>query len=496
MDIWSQLEHALSDLAAAGNVEVHEDGEWLAELTGSRCEFRRQGKQGLVHMWSAERNLVRRVLRVAELAPGRINLEVQRFGRPKPGRLELLSTDSPRPVGRLTREKFRARFRRLLEEQFPDGCVEALMAAPDLQHSFSGLYTRGLLSEGPRQWAILGVSPAEDPTTADGVLTYGLLWLDWVRRRAEPRAVAGLRLFVPEGRGRMLRHRLEGLASSVVAQIYEFSEVNWRARKTEVSDTGNLESWLTPYREVEATLAEARDAIESVCAQLRSAAALIDASVPPGTREVALRFRGLEFARWKEGRMFFGVGDDSCESSPSRRPQLERLIRRLDLYRSGQSPDANHRFYRAAPERWLETVILGEPLKLDAHLDPRHIYSQVPAFSGADRGVIDLVGVTRDGRLAVIELKASEDIHLPLQAVDYWLRVRQHQREGDFSRYGYFAGITFDEKPPLLWLVSPGLRFHPATDTLLRYLSPEIQITRIGLNETWRRGLQVTFRMS
>lgn len=495
MDVWNQLEHALADLTAAGNVEVHEDGEWLAELTGLHCEFRRQGKQGLVHLWSAERNLVRRVLRVAELGPGHINLEVQRFGRPKPGHLELLSSASPRPAARLTRERFRARFRRLLEEQFPDSHVETLTAAPDLEHSFSGLYTRGLLSEARAQWAILGVSSEEDPTAVDGILTYGLLWLDWARRRTERRAVAGLRLFVPEGRGRMLRQRLHCLASSVVAEIYEFSDVNWRARKIEVADTGNLKSWLTPRREVEATLAAARDAVERVRSFVPSTAEVIDAAVPPGTREVALRFRGLEFARWREGRIFFGVGDDSCELLPSRRPQLEKLIRRLDLHRSSLAPDTNHAFYRATPERWLETLILRDPLRLEARLDPRHVYSQVPAFSGADRGVIDLVGVTRDGRLVVIELKASEDIHLPLQAVDYWLRVRQHHREGDFSRYGYFDGVTFDEKPPLLWLVSPGLRFHPTTDTLLKHLSNEIQITRIGLSESWRRGLQVTFRM-
>ncbi|MFY9529352.1 MAG: hypothetical protein WBC04_11085 [Candidatus Acidiferrales bacterium] len=143
MDTWSELEHALADLVASGNVEVHEDGEWLAQLTGPRCEFRRQGKQGLVHVWSGERNLVRRVLRVAELRPGHIDLEVQRFGRPKPGHLELLAAGSRRPAARLTREKFRARFRRLLEEQFPDARIEALTAAPDLEHSFSGLYTRG-----------------------------------------------------------------------------------------------------------------------------------------------------------------------------------------------------------------------------------------------------------------------------------------------------------------------------------------------------------------
>jgi hypothetical protein len=495
MDSWSELEHALADLVASGNVEVHEDGEWLAQLTGPRCEFRRQGKQGLVHLWSGERNLVRRVLRVADLRPDHIDLEVQRFGRPKPGHLELLAAGSRRPGARLTREKFRARFRRLLEEQFPDAQVEALTAAPDLEHSFSGLYTRGLLLEGRAQWAILGVSPAEDPTAAEGILTCGLLWLDWVRRRTERRAVAGLRLFVPEGRGRTLRHRLGGLGCWVAAEIYEFDDVNWRVRKIEASDAGNLESWLTPRREVEGTLAAARDAVERVRGLVPSAAEFIDAVVPPGTREVALRFRGLEFARWREGRIFFGVRGDSCELFPSRRPQLGKLIRRLDLHRSSSAEDVNHPFYRASPERWLETLILRDPLKLEARLDPQYVYSQVPAISGADRGVIDLIGVTRDGRLVVIELKASEDIHLPLQAVDYWLRVRQHHREGDFSRYGYFAGITFDAKPPLLWLVSPGLRFHPTTDTLLKYLSTEIQITRIGLSESWRRGLQVIFRM-
>jgi hypothetical protein len=94
----------------------------------------------------------------------------------------------------------------------------------------------------------------------------------------------------------------------------------------------------------------------------------------------------------------------------------------------------------------------------------------------------------------VIELKASEDIQMPVQAMDYWLRVRRHQREGDFERYGYFSGKELDPKPPLVWLAAPGLRFHSATDTLLKYFSPEIQVTRIGLNENWRRGLKIIFR--
>ena len=78
-------------------------------------------------------------------------------------------------------------------------------------------------------------------------------------------------------------------------------------------------------------------------------------------------------------------------------------------------------------------------MKLDAQLDSEHFYSQVPALAAGDRGVFDLLGITRKGRLVVIELKASEDIQLPVQAVDYWLRVRRHQREGDFQRIRLFC---------------------------------------------------------
>lgn len=107
------------------------------------------------------------------------------------------------------------------------------------------------------------------------------------------------------------------------------------------------------------------------------------------------------------------------------------MIRQLDLHRSGLCEERGHPLYRAAPERWLETLVMADPAKLDARLDPRYRYSQVPAVA-ADRGLLDLLGVTHDGRLVVIELKASEDIHLPLQAVDYWLRARRHSARAIF----------------------------------------------------------------
>jgi hypothetical protein len=169
-------------------------------------------------------------------------------------------------------------------------------------------------------------------------------------------------------------------------------------------------------------------------------------------------------------------------------------MRDLDTHRRAAARTANHPLYRAAPERWLETLVLHDPACLDAQLDPRHIYSQIPAVAGGDRSVLDLLGVTLRGQLAIIELKASEDIQMPMQAVDYWLRVRRHQQAGDLERSGYFSGLEINAEAPLVWLVAPSLRFHPATDILLRYLAPEIRVTRIGRNENWRHGVKVVLR--
>jgi hypothetical protein len=108
--------------------------------------------------------------------------------------------------------------------------------------------------------------------------------------------------------------------------------------------------------------------------------------------------------------------------------------------------------------------------------------------------MIDVLVVTREGRLAVIELKADEDIHLPLQGIDYWSRVAWHHARGEFQKFGYFAERELSSQPPLLMLVAPCLRVHPATDTLLRYVSPEIDWVLLGIDERWRKDLRVVFR--
>jgi hypothetical protein len=114
--------------------------------------------------------------------------------------------------------------------------------------------------------------------------------------------------------------------------------------------------------------------------------------------------------------------------------------------------------------------------------------------------MLDLLAVNRDGRLAVVELKADEDLHMVLQGLDYWIRVhRAAQSRGadasnDFTRSGYFPGVRLADRSPSLYFVAPALRIHPATETVLRYLSREIEWNLIAVGEDWRRSLQVIWR--
>ena len=492
MDDWAELDRALGEFVRSGAVEVHEDGQWLAGLADLQYEMRRAGKEPLVHLWSDEKNLTRRVKRLKEQTADRIVLEVHRLGRSKPGRLEFLRTDSPRPAGRITREQFRARFDRMLAEAFPDGHSESLSAAPDLEHSFSGMYVRGRMHEGASDWAFLAASPSENGTAIDGMLAFGLLWLDWTRGHSEKRAVEGLRLFVPEGGSRILRERVLALSPIARTEIYEFSEPDSQMKKIDPADAGNLDSSLISRRDVESTLAAARDWLARIRAMIPGTADAIETRVPSKTSELVFSFRGLEFARWTREGLLFGIGEATEKLTTTKIPALESDLRQLDLHRNSLAADTKNYFYRAAPERWLETLVLEDPSRLDAQLDPKFLYSQVPALSGGDRGVLDLLGVTRpvgDNRIESFGRYSDADSGRGLLAASAPPSAR-----GRLSAFRIFQRNRSGSEAPLVWLVAPGLRFHSATEILLKYLSPEIQISRIGVNENWRRGIKIVFR--
>ncbi|HEY6386096.1 MAG TPA: hypothetical protein VIX91_10480 [Candidatus Acidoferrum sp.] len=173
---------------------------------------------------------------------------------------------------------------------------------------------------------------------------------------------------------------------------------------------------------------------------------------------------------------------------------MKNLLQQLENHRHPLATETRRALYRAQPERWLEALVCEDVTRVDVSLDSRFVCAQVFAHAGGEHGILDLLTVTRSGRLAILELKASEHIHLLLQAAGYWLRIRRLLEQRDFARYGYFPGIALQAAPPLVYLLAPALRFHPSTDTLLRFLSPDLGSTRVGLAENWRRGSHVVLR--
>jgi hypothetical protein len=246
--------------------------------------------------------------------------------------------------------------------------------------------------------------------------------------------------------------------------------------------------------------------------------------VPPAARdrvevqassasEVGLHLHGLEFARVRHGfaaRSFsredeitFGAGANETPLTEESEGMCRELLTRLFASRR---PDGAHTdpLFRMQPERWLEAELRVGIAELLPGLRGDLLYSQVPALSTGDRGMLDLLTLDRNGRLAVIELKAGEDLHLPLQALDYWIRVRALNADRQpghggrllsaFERQGYFAGAEVSDLTPRLLLAGPALRIHPANEPVLRYFSPQVEWELVAVSEHWRRELKVVFR--
>jgi len=94
----------------------------------------------------------------------------------------------------------------------------------------------------------------------------------------------------------------------------------------------------------------------------------------------------------------------------------------------------------------------------------------------------------------VIEIKVDQDIHLPVQALDYWMRVKWHLDRGEFAGKGYFPGVALRPDAPRLLLVAPALDWHPTNEALLRYFRPDVDAERLGVGIEWKRDLKVMFR--
>jgi hypothetical protein len=488
-------------LAGARGAVVLEAGAVLFDLAQAKYSISGEFNKCLLHLWSAERNVVRRVLDV-ETKNETLRLAVQRLGQARPTKLEICRERDRRTPNakRAARMAYQRVLQRVLEKKFSGWNVVRLSTAMDLERSFGPIYTRGLLRQGQSGYAVLGVNAQETQGSIDAALTFGILWLEACRvAHSGKLVVEGLKLFLPAGCSALTRERVGHLHPRAAKwQLYELEEREDGVTEMDVADRGNVRTRLVQAADENAARVRFREQIALVRGLMAEAEVAV---LSPA--EIAFRRYGLEFARARLGRetgsfhsapeIVFGVGAEERALDERNAGEFSRLVNSIGEVRHAEGP-RDHPLWRMHPERWLESQVLKNVAAVDERFDAGHVYSQLPAFSASDRAMMDVLTVTREGRLAVVELKADEDIHLPMQGLDYWSRVAWHHERGEFRRFGYFQGRELSPEPPLLFLAAPALRVHPQTDTLLRYVSPEIEWTLVGIDERWREGVRVVFR--
>jgi hypothetical protein len=468
----------------------------LMDLTASQWRLTIEFGKLIFSAWNSAKSFSRRVEDVAYRDRDRFGVFVRKPGGRETTTLEFRELYAPAGMSRAVgRTGFRQQLITLLEREYRGWKFERVSNRSDREHSFSTWYTRGMARQGRSAWAFLGLGEEEGIAAADAVLAFGLIWLDWLRSQEDRVALSHLKLFLPPAAIRVIAHRAAYLNPRVLnVEIYEWRVGQSSATLVDVKDYGNVETRLAARRQAEVLKENHSGILHDLLGGLNPGLEI----VPDSAGSISsVRIAGLEVARI-EGqlapRIYFGLEGRVRRLDEANREDFKDFLRAVGRIRRASSPDPQHEYCRLQSERWLESLLFHDISRVDPALSPEHVYPQVPAFSGADRGVIDLLTATRQGRLAVVELKVHEEINLPLQGLDYWLRVNWLQSRNQFQESGYFQGSELLAAPPLLYLVSPAFRFHSTTEKILRYFDPRIEVVLIGINDSWRKEIQVLFR--
>ena len=172
-------------LAEYPNAVLAEDGMALFDFEHARYSISGDGKC-VLHVWSEERNIVRRVLD-ADIRPDRIILQVLRFGQSRPNPVEIYSErEGAHGTGRRTRLQYQRLIERVLRREYPGFRLDRLSTSPDLEHSFSPVYTRAVLRAGQSLWAVLGVCADETQPSVDAALTFSIIWIGYTCASSSP----------------------------------------------------------------------------------------------------------------------------------------------------------------------------------------------------------------------------------------------------------------------------------------------------------------------
>jgi hypothetical protein len=384
--------------------------------------------------------------------------------------------------------------RKWLALRYPVHRVVRATRRADLARTLSGSFLRVLFQHGGKNRMLI----AADAASAEEMplaLGQALLWLSILDEKRKLTPAPTLYFLAPSGTSAVLAHRCQLLRKNrLKSEIWEYcdqipgSPEFRRAPAPPAPEENKDFRWpvLGPFR-WSSRLERVLDLAPSLIRRY-----------PRFQDYDSLRIWGLEFAQVtgsERDRIFFGIGNQRTELKEDNFESLRSLVEEILFYRRPDTPDTRHPYYRLQAERWLEALVLEDIPHLFPEMAAESVYSQIPVYLGKDSGRVDILGADRNGTLVVIELKVAADPDLPIQALDYWGRVIQHNENGDFERRGYFSEVRLTRQRPRICLVAPVFSFHDTTELLLRYLEPDLEVWKISINEDWRCGIRIVRRI-
>jgi hypothetical protein len=379
----------------------------------------------------------------------------------------------------------------------PGAKLERTALSPGARRGQPGRYARILLRQKHQRIAVTGSVASSTASDADAFLSSALMWFRRTSERVRPPYIQQLWLVVESDLVKSTVQRVALLRQSLreALFVYEVGQQLTELKPVDVPARDDL--WkrrLARFPPVAA--AESSEIANRLIGVAPEAIDVVSAR-----HGETLRYFGLPFARVRRVMgselLWFGVeGSRRRLWEEKTENEWTNLLTELLEHRSANASDHHHALYRNAAEAWLESLLRRDITRLDPGLIIAPLHAQFRTARGGVLGVrpVDLLALRRDGRLAVIELKVSEAREHVLQGADYWQRVEAHRRRGHIARAKLFGNRKIRNESPLVYLVAPTLRVHPAFNALAHSIAPDIEIYRFDINEDWRAGVRVMRR--
>jgi len=235
-------------VAAATQPAMLDAGEEPLLLIADQWSVSEWNGRLVLQAWDERRNLVRKIVGLKEQRRDRICLITERFQKAQ-AELQIADLAAPngRELGRRTsRIAFCETFHLMLAREWPEWQIVEISADANLEASLSTSYARAFLRRGSNGIAVMAAAP--DSPGCAGIVAFGLIWLDYLRRREKARPIGPLLLYVPLGREVEVASRVACLDPMKAAcQLFAFDERH-RVGAVDLADAGNTESTLPPCR--------------------------------------------------------------------------------------------------------------------------------------------------------------------------------------------------------------------------------------------------------